>query len=548
MTVLSPQALLKELPYSMNSVDGRASTHARHQTLDSMIGWSYELLSQWERLLFQRLAVFENGWTIDTAFTVCAMSQQSRADVLGLLGSLVDKHLVRRRESTDGAVRFGFLQTIRDYAAARLCETGQLADVRRRHAAAIAELCERAERELNSPSQADWIDVLEQERGNIQAALDWAVSTDESAAAELGLRVAATLWLFWDVRGHVQEGRQPLRNLLQLSQTQDMKLARARALVSEAWLGYVRGDLAEVESVVGEALEIARQLGDPQIEGRALSILGTTLSSYSDEFERTETTLQRALEIGRPLDDTWTTGFSLYSLGTLESRRTRIAEAVSYFQGCRDVSEARGNTFGVGCSVFRLGILAAAVGDRTRAVSLLREAVQLHWALKNRRVVALSLQQLACVATGVVDATDQARLFAAAGALFDQLPDYLLPEYLLNAQRQGIEATRQALGETRFAEAWLEGGRMALQDVVQLALGAEVPKRRLDGVHLSDREKQICELVVLELTNLEIAVRLKLSHHTVDHHLRRIFDKVGVSSRTGLAMWFVGQRPQPAAR
>jgi predicted ATPase len=220
MNVLSPQALLKELPHSIIRLEGHAGSSGRHQTLDEMIGWSYELLSDSERRLFQRLSVFENGWTIDTAFAVCAEPDQSRADVLSLLGSLVDKHLVVRRESTDGSVRFGFLQTIHGYAVARLDELGQLPEIRSRHAAAIAELCEHAERELNGPLQADWIEVLEQERGNIQAALSWAVMTGQVSAVELGLRIAATLWLFWDVRGHVQEGRQPLRELLQVPAAQ----------------------------------------------------------------------------------------------------------------------------------------------------------------------------------------------------------------------------------------------------------------------------------------------------------------------------------------
>src|SRR5262249_33968879 len=159
----------------------------------------------------------------------------------------------------------------------------------------------------------------------------------------------------------------------------------------------------EVESVVAEAVAIARSLDDRQIEGRALSILGTTLSSYSDQFERTETTLQQALEVSRPFDDTWAIGFSLYSLGTLDSRRGRIPEAITYFQGCQEVSDAKGNAFGVGCAVFRLGILAGAVGDRSQAVSLLRQAVQLHWALRNRRVLALCLQQLACAGGGILE-------------------------------------------------------------------------------------------------------------------------------------------------
>ena len=206
--------------------------------------------------------MFESGWTIDIAFAVCAEPDEARAELLHLLGSLVDKHLITHRDMSDGSVRFGFLQTIRDYATARLGDAGELGDVRRRHAAAIAELTERAERELDSPAQAEWIEVLEQERGNIRAALDWATSADDPAAVELGLRIAATLWLFWDVRGHVQEGRQPLRELLQLPAAQALKLPRARALLSEAWLGYVRGDVAEVDSVVAEALAIAHELAD----------------------------------------------------------------------------------------------------------------------------------------------------------------------------------------------------------------------------------------------------------------------------------------------
>jgi DNA-binding CsgD family transcriptional regulator len=233
----------------------------------------------------------------------------------------------------------------------------------------------------------------------------------------------------------------------------------------------------------------------------------------------------------------------LYSLGTTDSRRGRIPEAIAYFQGCQDVSDAKGNAFGVGCAVFRLGILAGAGGDRNQAVALLRQAVQLHWALRNRRVLALCLQQLACAGVGILEATDQTRLFAAAQALIDQLPDYLLPEYLLAAQRRGIDATRLTLGELRFAEAWLEGGRTALGEIVQLALG--LPDRRagdlVTGRRLSPREEQICRLVTHGLTNREIGVRLGLSHHTVDNHMRRIFDKVGVSSRTALAMWSVRQ-------
>jgi DNA-binding CsgD family transcriptional regulator len=287
-------------------------------------------------------------------------------------------------------------------------------------------------------------------------------------------------------------------------------------------------------------LSISEQLDNTQLAARALSILGTTLSSYAAQFDRTETVLRQSLELSQPLGDTWSIGFALYSLGTLAMRRGQLPDAIQFYEGCRDVSARTGNTFGIGCSVFRLGVIAGARGDHPEAIRLLRQAVELHWALRNRRVLALCLQQLACAGTGLLEPDDQARMFAAARILFEQLPDYVLPEYLVAAERQGIEQLRNSLGEVRFGDAWADGRKISLAEIVQLALGTS-PNTANNGptLPLTGREVQISRLVADGLTNREIGVRLGLSHHTVDNHLRRIFGKVGVSSRTGLATWSV---------
>jgi predicted ATPase/DNA-binding CsgD family transcriptional regulator len=540
MDVLTPQDMLTELPHSMNLLDRGSRDRGRHRTLDATIGWSYELLSEDERRLFRRLAVFENGWALDTCLGACADEGAERADTLRLLRSLVDKHLVTRTEDDDGSVRFGFLETIREYALRRLAESGELASIRQRHAVAFLELTERAERDLDSPAQAVWIERLERERGNVRAALEWARSAEEPGAVELGLRIAATLWLFWDVRGHVQEGRQPLRELLQSPQAQRRTIARARALLSEAWLGYVRGDVDEVERVVEEAQSIARELRDPQVAGRALAILGTTLAAYADDVNRTTAILEEALATSRPLGDTWAIGFALYNLGVLAMRSGQLDRATGYLQQCHEVSAATGNAFGIGCSVFRLGWVAGVSGDRTRAVELLKQALQVHWALRNRRVVALCLEQIACLGAGLADVVDLAHLLAVAEGMFEQLPDYTLPPQMVAAHKQGIEAARQSLGERGFGQALTTGRGMSVEQAVHLALGIDATGTT--GVQpggLTGRELQVAYLVADGLTNREIGLRLGLSHHTVDNHLRRIFDKLGVSSRTGVATWFV---------
>jgi predicted ATPase len=153
-------------------------------TLQATIGWSYDLLSDDERRLFRRLAVFDNGWTVDGCSAVCGGSESDRAQVLNLLGSLVDKHLVSRSEDDEGNVRFGLLQTIRAFALERLAESGELAVSRRRHAVWCVALGEQADAELDSPAQTSWMERLEQERGNLRAALEWARTSTERDAAE----------------------------------------------------------------------------------------------------------------------------------------------------------------------------------------------------------------------------------------------------------------------------------------------------------------------------------------------------------------------------
>src|SRR4030095_4338603 len=109
--------MLKELPRSMSRLARGGATGGRHQTLDATIGWSYELLSNYEQKLFRRLSVFESGWTFDSCVAICADAGTDRASTLGLLGSLVDKHLLTRREDADGSVRFGLLETIHAYSS-----------------------------------------------------------------------------------------------------------------------------------------------------------------------------------------------------------------------------------------------------------------------------------------------------------------------------------------------------------------------------------------------------------------------------------------------
>jgi non-specific serine/threonine protein kinase len=544
MRALSPEQLLDRLSLHFLATGDRGVPE-RHRTLEAAIGWSHQLLDDDQRILFRRLGVFEGGWTFDACHAICAEPGDSPSETLKRLASLVDKNLVRQLELPDGQVRFGLLETIRAFAREQLERSGELAAVRRRHAEQMVGLVEQAESELDSPAQVRWLERLEAERQNLRAALDWCVVADDPQAAELGLRLVAALWLFWDVRRHVQEGRRPLKAILERPSAAQRTRARARALLSAGWLAYVRGDVPDAEVVLGESLAIAREQGDQLGQARAQAILGTTVATYTLELERSEALLQEAIALAGPLADTWSLGFAFYNLGVIEMKRNRLDRAWAWIEECHTVSGRTGNTFGIACALFRLAWIAALRGETGRAVELQKESVRLNWALRNKRVLALCLEQLAWLDDTSRPAVDRARLFGAADTLM-RLVDYELSPLLRVAHDQAVAELSGRLERAALDRVWAEGGDLTMEQVVALALGVETVSaargghRSSDG-RLSPRQLEVARLVADGLTDREIALRLGISHRTVDSHLRQVSAKLGYSSRTAIAVWALRQ-------
>src|SRR5579884_1061615 len=204
--VLSADQIAARLDDRFRLLTGGSRTALpRQQTLRALIDWSYDLLSEAERTLLRRLSVFAGGWTLEAAEAVCS------ADALHLLTSLVDKSLAVYEEQA-GEARYRLLETVREYARDRLLESGEMEEVRERHFAFFLRMAEEIEPKLTGLEQAAWLDRLEGEYDNLRAASGWALSAAEGAQA--GLRLAGALWRFWEIRGHIDEGRGRLKNAL----------------------------------------------------------------------------------------------------------------------------------------------------------------------------------------------------------------------------------------------------------------------------------------------------------------------------------------------
>jgi len=258
---------------------GARTALPRQQTLRALIDWSYDILSDNERLLLQRLSVFAGGWTLEAAEEVC--SDQSAVnsdaatdhrllitDVLDLLSQLVNKSLVAvMKGSQSGETRYRMLETIRQYAREKLLETGGGEIIRQQHLAYFVRLAEQAKPELHRPNQAFWLNKLDDELDNLRVSLEWALSGD----GKDGLQIITSTTRFWLLRSTSKEVGNWLGQLLQRYDKPDSLRAKSLALQSQSQFGV---NLDEARRLAEESLQLARTLKDKKVEASSLLKLG----------------------------------------------------------------------------------------------------------------------------------------------------------------------------------------------------------------------------------------------------------------------------------
>jgi predicted ATPase/DNA-binding SARP family transcriptional activator len=268
--LLSPHAILVRLGGRLELLKAAPGTGMpeRHRTLRAATEWSYDLLTAEEQALFTSLAVFVGGFTLDGAGAVAG---DFRLDVVDGVESLLSNSLLRTERMAGDEPRFGMLETIREYALERLAERGDGEAVRRRHAGFYRPLAEAAEPALRGPQQLSWLERLDAELANMRAALTWAA---ESGEVEVGLRIGAALWRFWQLRWYHTEGRERLERLL--AGRSGSSEARAAAHYAAAALAFVQGDHAAVRRYGEASLPVLRRVGNDHKVALLLGVMGTS--------------------------------------------------------------------------------------------------------------------------------------------------------------------------------------------------------------------------------------------------------------------------------
>jgi predicted ATPase/DNA-binding SARP family transcriptional activator len=500
-----------------------------HLSLRATLEWSYELLTEPERRLFHRLSVFAGGWTLDLAEHICSDDESgensvpdgpeageriSHKQVLPILAALVNQSLVTF-DPEGREPRYHMLETIRQYAAEKLANTGEAEEIQRRHCRLFLEFAEQGTRGVESNRQAECLRTLEADHDNLRAALRWSLTAESSP--EIALRLCAAAVSLWKNYGYYREGAAWCEAAIARSPDDEPSAARAYALAALGTMKWLQGDLEGGYQCHLACLNLWRTLGDERAMAASeerVGALALRLGRPSEARER----IEAAIEVARRYDDKFTLTHGLINLGCLEievgnddlgriaweealaisraagndnmaayplgnlgylaEQRGDYEEAWSLYSQSVDLLLKSGNKDGAAFMVLGMGTLAESQGEYEKSRSLSKDALRDWWKWGNRTNVLLAVERLAYIllselkASASLDAwryRQAALLMGAVEAERERL--HCAPTADARAQYEAkLAQLNTYLGQDEMSRSWSEGREIPFDRVVRLAL------------------------------------------------------------------------------
>lgn len=546
LRVLSVSQVLERLGDRFRLLTGGSrAALPRQRTLRALFEWSYDLCTEQERLLWQRVSVFAGGLDLEAAEQVCAGDGIAREDVLELVAGLVDKSVLLRREY-DGAVRYCLLDTVRQFGRELLAASGNEATLHRRHRDYYRKITSRAWAELFSAAQQSWVERLQRDHANLRKALDW--SLREPGEAETGLAMTAELLYHWSGY-HLSEGAGWFdRSLAAATEPGEV---RAHALWAGAWIALLRDDCVTTLARLKEATAIAERLGLRVTLGYIAFLSGMAAVCGGDletGMRRYEEAAAAHRTVGNPI------GLAL------ALNRLALANAFLGRPAARDLAEecvALCDLYGEGWhrayALLALAMDAWHRDDMRAACEIDNESLRYNTAVGDQLGMGMNLEAHAWFAAGEQEYERAARLLGVVRTFWRAVGARLAEfRYMSRCHDECEAVTREALGETAFHAEVSRGAALTREEALTYALRERTPAARAPApfegriAPLTRRETEIAHLVAEGLSNKDIAGRLVISQRTAEGHIEHILDKLGFKSRAQVASWLkerLSERP-----
>jgi non-specific serine/threonine protein kinase len=509
--VLSVQQIVERLDerFKLLSTTSRSAS-PRHRSLQAVMDWGYELLSEEERAVLRALSVFAGSFTLEAARAVAGL-EADEFETIELLSQLADRSLLNVDERGNAA-SYRMLETIRHYSLERLEEASEAAPARSRQLAYYTNLAESIENDLLTESQPLWLERLEGEHDNLRASLDWAWSSERTDDRQLGLRLAGSLVWFWYFRGYLREGRSWLERLLAVEADRYSTVERAKALSAAGVLSYLQSDYPVAKSRLEEALEIWRALEDVRGTAFALTFLGRVAQQLGEA--RAAELGEESVALFREHGDKWGLALSLDFLGEVARERGDHARAEDLHRESMALYLEVGHSWGVALELSHFGHVALHAGDYATARHRLEEALEIQRTVGDKWMLAWTLHNLGDVVRAQGEHDHAASLYDESLQLFEELGGkYDTPGAV--AFRNWPQEMSASLPQSRTSN----------------------PDRHPDD--LTRREIEVLQLIAEGLTDAQVAGRLVLSTRTVQAHLRSIYSKLNITTRSAATRYAI---------
>jgi len=364
---------------------GSRTVMPRHQTLRAAIEWSFDLLSDAERLVLWRLSVFAGPFPLEAAEKVCTGPGVEVWEVIDHVTTLVEKSLVARQ-----ADRYRLLDTVRGYAREHSLEAGESQGAFERHRDWYLDFVRSsAPAFFRGPELAAVLDRLEAEHDNVRAALAW--SLNEEGGGHAALELVAGVWRFWEIRGYVTEGRQWVERALAASPT-DLSRARADVLTAAGILAAGQGDHAAAVRYHEASLELHEEIGDRKSVEIALHNLANA-ALHQGNLERARELYERVLAVADP--STTEISFVLVNLADVIDGQGDYEAAVDRYQQAINRSTASDDLWVAAYAMSAFGQAAARHGETDTARELYEKALDIYRRVRDQRAEARLMTMLA---------------------------------------------------------------------------------------------------------------------------------------------------------
>ena len=439
-------------------IGGSRTALPRQQTLRAMIDWSHSLLSESERILFQRLSVFAGGWTLEAAEVVCSGDGLEQADILDLSTHLVDKSLVVMDEGSE-VLRFHMLETIREYALEKLEASGKSQVLRGKHAGHFLDLVKEMREHKYKPDQAVSVDRLERERDNVREALRWSAVQEQSG---IFLQLAGNLWQYWIARGPAAEGRAWLEQAVKVceSDRSDLDSEIVKNVLSGASeLARFQGDFERALVLKQKNLEMCRQLGNERTVAAILNDLATMYAvqgKCDNSLPLAEEAVALRRKLGNPLGIAHALSGLSYAwmcLDNPQAAREAIEEATK-------IDRDHQNPEGLVDDLITLIFIAVREGHYEEADHIFEELLPAVQEMAYQEPIASSIYGMGILEVAQGRARQAARLLGIAeqlallGGFRLQIPGRAWVEHT-------IQAAKSSIGEAAWAQEYQVGQAFA---------------------------------------------------------------------------------------